>query len=366
MLLDRRASPVRRAFYGSGIVALAFAFAGAVDLLDKPFGYDFAAYVIAARRLVGGAEIYPPDPVLGPFGRFFNPPIVAVAFVPLALFPYAGAVIWMLALLAVAAGFGWSLTREHGLERRPWVAAGFVFFPPLLWDLSLGNVTMLAVVLALVAWKMRERPLISGALLAASIALKPVSATLLIYLLTSGRHRVVASAFALAAASIGVTWPWLGGHWISYARLLTALGSAAPGRDSNIIPPELYGSPERWLLPLLAVCVAFIAARCATRMKDEGHAFRLTLAAGPLISSTVWYPYLVAALPLLLARASPTTAGWADRSATIARVYLWAVLVAQFVRSPGLTVQLLGLLGLVLLGLIPVWRSMRTYRRPAG
>lgn len=353
-------TPLRvRAFYVLGILALGLAVAGATDLLDKPFGYDLAAYFIAARRLLAGAQIYPRDPVLGPFGQFFYPPVIAVAFIPFVLSPYAGALIWTLGVFAVAVRFGWSLVRDHDRSARPWVAAAFVFFPPLLWDLNLGNVTMLAVVIALLAWTLRERPAVSGGLLSLSLALKPLGLTLPVYFLVSGRWRIVVWAAAISASVVILTWPWLGSYWLDYVRLVRLLVNVAPGRDSNIIPPELFPLPERSLLPALALFMAVWSALRARRTGLDDHAFRLTLASSPLISSTVWYPYLVAVLPLLLEARSPATTGWSGKFATIARVLLWGVLVAQFVRSPGLTVQLLGLLALVLVGSIPLARSMR-------
>ncbi|MDE3102607.1 MAG: DUF2029 domain-containing protein [Chloroflexota bacterium] len=345
-----------RVLYSAGILAMGLAAAGATDLLNKPFGYDLAAYLIAARRLLAGAQIYPHEPVFGPFGQFFYPPVIAAAFIPFLLSPYAGALAWTLGLFAIAAGFGRSLVCGHDRQTRPWVAAAFVFFPPLLWDLNLGNVTMLAVVVTVLAWEQRERPAVSGGLLALSLALKPLGMTLPVYFLVSGRWRTTAWAMAISVGVVVLTWPWLGQYWLDYVRLVGMLVNAPPGRDSNIIPPELFSVPERLLLPVLALCTAVWAGLQARRPALAGHAFRLTLASSPLVSTTVWYPYLVATLPLLLHAGSPAVR-WSGGFVKSARVLLWGILVAQFVRSPGLTVQLLGVLALVLVGSIPLARS---------
>jgi len=361
MLFDRSATWSRRSWYGAGILAFGAALAGALDLWRGSFGYDFAAYVLAARRLIDGLPLYPDEVVLGPFGQFLYPPVVAAMLIPALAAPRVAAAVWMLLLLGTTILLGWSLVRGHERADRPWVAAAFVSFPPLLWDLSLGNVTLAALCLALLAWHLRARPAAAGSLLAASLALKPLAAaTLLVWTLT-GRVRPVAWSILLALGVILITWPWLGQSWLDYARVLGAIATAAPGAVANIVPGALATGPARWLLPILAVCAATAGALAARRGSLPGdHAFRLALAVGPLLSTTVWYPYLLFALPLLLAP-GPTGLPWPGWGLRSVRVLAWVIMLAQAVREPGrsFVLPLFGLLILILLGLLPVAASIR-------
>lgn len=352
----------RRIWYGLGILAFGAALAGALDLWQRPFGHDYGAYVLAARHLAEGSPLYPREVVLGPFGQFLYPPLVAAAFLPFSADPRAGAQVWMLALLGMAVAYAWTLVRTHGIADRPWVAAGVIFFPPLVWDLTLGNVTLLACAAVLLAWRIRVRPVVAGVLIAVSIALKPLAAVAFIVWLLTGQWRAVLWAAATGAAGVALTWPWLAESWLDYPRVLLAVATAAPGTGSNILPVAFSGQPARSLLPLLALCTALAAGLAARHgAVRPGHAFLLALAAGPLVSSTLWYPYLIFAQPLLVQPGSMAGLWWERRSVRIARVFCWALMLAQFFGEPGrdFLLPLLGLIALVLLGLLPVAAGLR-------
>jgi hypothetical protein len=336
-----------------GRVALVLAGAFAVALIasataDVEFGYDLDAYLGAADRLVAGEQLYPavdPDGItpVGA-GAYFYPPLVAAAFVPLAQLPIAAArLLWFAALIVLAGAVGVALVHSLGPHHRELAAAAYLAYLPLLSELRFGNVNMVTLALCLLAWNRRDRPAIAGALLAAAIGLKLLPLALVVFLVAGGRWRIAAWAGTIALAAVAASWPWLGGAWLDYVRVLGAIGTGAPAAGSNIVPDLLAHPPLRYLLPAVALGVAALAGWTARRRPSaETPAFRTALAAAPLLATTVWYPYLVLALPAILARGEgETRPGAATRAAS------WLAIEARLAPLP-----LLGLAAVVARGLL--------------
>jgi hypothetical protein len=338
-----------------GHVALVLAGAFAVALLasapaDAEFGNDLDAYLGAADRLVAGEPLYPavdPDGITpGPAGAYFYPPLVAAAFVPLAALPPETAhLIWFGVLILLAAVIGIALVRPLPPDRRDLAAAAYLAYLPLLSELRFGNVNLVTLALCLLAWHRRDRPAIAGALLAAAVGLKLLPLALVVFLVAGGRWRIAAWAGAIALAAVAASWPWLGGAWLDYVGVLGAIGTGAPAAGSNIVTDLLADPPLRYLLPAVALGVAALAGFAARRRPSaETPAFRTALAAAPLLATTVWYPYLVLALPAILARADGET-----RSGAAARAAGWLAIEARLAPLPLLglaAVAARGILGL--------------------
>lgn len=355
-----------------GLLAFALAITFALESITSyPIGYDLAAYLLAARRLIAGAGLYEVADhgavALGPFGQFFYPPLVAAAFAPLALLPPALSFTgWFLFLAVVAAAVAWSVVRTLPYALQPWAAAAFAFFFPLGWEVRLGNLTLLSLALCLLAWKHRARPALSGAILAGAIGLKLLPLAIIVFYLAAGRGRTVLWSVAFAAAAVAVSWPWLGAAWVDFAALLLTLARGDPATGSNIVPAIFAEPPARLALPALAIVSALAAGRLARTVPAlETYALYLALATAPLVSATVFYPYLVFALPLLVG-AGPYLNRWAGRLLLAAarrpvlrlleasgRPFAWLLMQAQLLREPGrdFTLPLLGLLLLVVIGL---------------
>ena len=145
-----------------------------------PAGYDFHAYWLGGRHLLSGEQLYPgPETILGLPDEFRYLPAVAVLFVPFALLPYETALwIWTALEVVVAAAVGFALVRRLPFAWRPWAAAGYIFFLGLVLEVTLGNVNLFSLALALAAWRFRSRALPAGLFLAAAIGLKFLPLTL--------------------------------------------------------------------------------------------------------------------------------------------------------------------------------------------
>jgi len=139
------ASPSRRraarlARLGLFAVAVIGALAGLgvlwIHLASDPLS-DARAYYDAGARLNAGLPLYPADadPNASEFYRY--PPLLAIAFRPLALMPFAAAAaIWEAVILASLVGTLWWL----GFRRREtWLAVGILGLP-IAWCVAIGQV----------------------------------------------------------------------------------------------------------------------------------------------------------------------------------------------------------------------------------
>lgn len=343
-----------------GLAALAMSISLALHLLTlKLVGYDLAAYILGARRLLAGEALYQTDLAgLGPFGQFLYPPPVAFLFIPLAIIPFdAARLIGLAALVGVSVLLVRRLAGPLPASVRYWAASAIVLFFPLIWEVSLENLTLVTLALCLVAWDLRLSPRWSGVALAAGLGLKLLPLTLIAYFVASRRGRVAIWAVAALALLVGLSWPFIGALWLDYARVLVTIATIAPGTGSNIVPVAFSSPALRFVLPAVGVAVALICGAASRRgIAAEDHGFRVTLAAVPLAASTVWYPYLVFALPLLIAD-PPRARRRALRVSFLAvRPVAWYLMQRQFISEPGrdFLLPLVGLLVLIAVGLLEV------------
>lgn len=349
-----------------GCVALIVAGSFALAILvltpaDAEFGYDLDAYLGAADHLMAGQALYPliGEGGLTPIGRgaFFYPPVVAVVFIPLGLLPAETAtLVWYISLIALAAVVGVFLVRPLPPVARTWAAAGYLAYLPLLSEIRFGNVNLVSLALCLLAWALRGRPALAGLALAGALGLKLLPLTLVVFLVVAGRWRIVAWSAGAIAMVLVASWPWLGSAWFAYGATIAAIGTGAPASGSNIVPELLGDPPLKYLLPVLAIATATLGGWLARRRPgDDRAAFLTALAASPLAATTVWYTYLVMALPALLGSdgGRPSPEGDAMPVGTV-RGGAWAMIEARLGGLP-----LIGLAVLVGGGLLRLARGTK-------
>lgn len=302
--------PVARLVWCAGVVLLVFALLAAVLVASAlPAGYDFHAYWLAGRHLLTGAPLYPDaTTILGLPDEFRYLPIVAILFVPVALLPYEVALpMWLGLQVAIAAAIGITLIRPLPVAWRPWAAAGYVFFLGLVLEVTLGNVNLISLALALAAWRFRDRAIPAGFLLAAAVGLKFLPITLLLFYVASGRWRpVLAGAVIGTAGLIGsaLALPDRMAEYIRFApRLLEQdwvyAHIARPG------PPELAAIFWSELFPLalaaaaaLVAVIAGIAAHRDPARENTWHALTIATAGYLAPFGYFWTTFLILSLPL--------------------------------------------------------------------
>lgn len=324
-------------------------------------GYDFTTYLQAAGRLQRGESLYlfARDSVsVGNLREFLYPPPVAAAFIPFTWLPATVAVgAWFALQCLVAALVGWWLITPLPVAWRPWAGAAYVLFFPLIWEVSLGNLTLLTLVLCLTGWKLRDRAPVAGLCFALGLGLKLLPLLLLVFLPLAGRARVLAWTVGIAVGVTGLSAIWLADAWRDYLALLLTLGTGTPLSGPNMVPIFFADGPARLFLPACALAAAVVAGIAARRGPQvAGLAFAVTLASAPLLSSSVRYPYLVLALPLLL---DPTMQALRSRALVLAvagHTAAWLLMQAQVWPEPGraFTLPLYGLLALLVIGGVPL------------
>jgi hypothetical protein len=367
-----------RLIWSAGVVVLVLAALAAVIVASAlPAGYDFHAYWLAGRNLLSGAQLYPDaTTILGLPDEFRYLPIVAILFVPFALLPYDIALtVWIGLELLVAAAVGVALVRQLPVSWRPWAAAGYVFFLGLVLEVTLGNVNLFSLALALAAWRFRDRAIPAGILLAAAVGLKFLPLTLLLFYVASGRWRPV-----LAGAVIGIAGLVLGAlampdRTAEYVRFAPRLLEqdwvyahiARPG------PPELAAFLWSDWFPLalaigsvLVAIASGIAARRDRSNESAWHALTLATAGYLAPFGYFWTTFLILSLPLAaetLRRAAARPAG--ERVPIVALVVIsWVLMEPQ--QTGTLVPILLHLLGVILLCVVAVVTVMRPAPSMAG
>ena len=334
----------QRLVWSAGVVVLVFASLAALIVASAlPAGYDFHAYWLAGRNLLSGEPLYPDArTILGLPDEFRYLPIVAVVFVPFALLPYADALtIWIGIQLAIAVAVGVALIRPLPASWRPWAAAGYVFFLGLVLEVTLGNVNLISLALALAAWRLRDRAVPAGILLAAAVGLKFLPLTLLLFYVASGRWRPVLIGGAIGAATLAVGALLMPDRTAEYVRFAPRLLEqdwvyahiARPG------PPELAAFFwSEWFPLALAVAAALVAvltgvaARRDRARENTWHALTLATAGYLAPFGYFWTTFLILSLPLAsdtLRRASATPRS-VERAAVIGAVVLsWVLMEPQ-------------------------------------
>jgi hypothetical protein len=299
-----------RLVWALGVVAFVLAIPAAYLVGEAlPLGYDFRAYWLAARHLVDGAPMYPALTArLGQPDEFHYLPVVAVPFIPFLLLPIGlAAEVWTVLEVALAAVVGFILIRPLPEVARPWAAAAYVFFLPMVLELTLGNVDLICVALALVAWDRRTRPNSAVIPYAAAIGIKFLPLSLLPFYLAAGHVRVVLRAFGVGLVVLAASVPFLPGPTAEFVALLpryldTEWARTHAERESPAWMAQIAWS-DAFPLVLAVVAVALAAvfgrrARHDPAREREWH--RLALALAPYVTpfGFIWTTYLICSLPL--------------------------------------------------------------------
>ena len=361
----------RRLVWSAGVVVAVLALLAALVVGSAlPAGYDFRAYWLAGQHILSGAPLYPgQDTILGLPDEFRYLPIVAVLFVPFALLPYSVALaIWTLLQVTTAAAVGIALIRQLPPLWRPWAAAGYVFFLGLVLEVTLGNVNLISLGLALAAWRFRDRAIPAGILLAAAVGLKFLPLTLLLFYVASGRWRPVLTGAVIGTAALVVGALGLPDRTAEYVRFAPRLLEQdwVYAHINRPGPGELAGVFWSDWFPLAlavgAVLVAIAAGIAARRDPSDENAWHaLTLATAGYLApfGYFWTTFLILSLPLAaetLRRAAARPA--AERVPIIVGVVIsWVLMEPQQVGT--LVPILLHLVGVALLFVLAIVMLMR-------
>lgn len=183
------------------------------DFGQQSLQMDFAAYYTAGESVAAGLDPYRNHVTREPpiwdgrcgfrHSRFLYPPLVAVAFTPVAQFSYHTAKwLWMIGSLAALAGalavVFWALGTRPGVDRLLVTAAVVLGFYPLLTLLERGQIdahTLLLFCCGAALLTRGRQPLLAGGLLAFATVLKLPLILVVVFLLWRRRWQALAGFF---------------------------------------------------------------------------------------------------------------------------------------------------------------------------
>ena len=293
---------------GAGRIATALAIAAVVWLVvaaailhgSPGWGYDFEAYLLAAGRLGRGDPLYlswmlagPFRP--GPFGLYLYAPPLAIATLPLTAFSSIAATdAWFVlrAALFIAACGLMPVSRRIRLL----IFAIATVSEPVLTDLNLGNVSIVVMFLAVVAWRYLDRPHGSVAI-AVAMSLRPTMGLFLVWWIVRRRWRAAAWTLAAGACLVAMTLPFAGpGTYVDYFRMLGHLSDMTGVANNSDLASTAsrYGAstPISQALLVGGYAIAIVTAAWSLR-RDREVGFMVVLGATLLLSPLLWDHYLV-------------------------------------------------------------------------
>jgi hypothetical protein len=280
-----------------GVAALLAAIAIFID--SAGFGYDYLAYDAAARRLTAGEPLYPPgtaeaynDGRYG--GLYLYAPPLAVAVIPLtALDPEPATLAWLgLRILLLALGCAVLPVRRE-VRVATWFVATISF--PVLYDLNLGNVSIVLFALSAAMWHWNGRPA-AGVALAAALSMRYTFGLVGIAWVLTRRWPAVVGALVAGAVLVVATLPFVGlAGWQDYLDLVLALDIAGDSTGvslGSIASAIGLGDPWPAVAVLAGIIGSFVAVALAARRGDPDLALVVALAGTLLFAPLMKPPYL--------------------------------------------------------------------------
>lgn len=353
-----------RLAWALGVAAFILAIPSAYFVADVlPFSYDFRAYWLAAFHLVTGQPMYPElDAPLGQPDEFHYLPNVAIPFI--AFLPFGidtAGVIWLGIELVIAIFVGIILIRPLPSSARPWAAAGYAFFLPMILEVTLGNVDLISLALALLAWRNRRDANRAFIPYAAAVGIKFLPLILLPFYVVAGYGKIVWRAFVFGVAVIVITSPFV--FRPKFYELIPRF------LDSSWVRSHAERESPAWLAPIvwsdvflftLAIAATMIAvvfawnARLDPEHETDWHHLALALSPYLVPFGFTWTTFLIMSLPLysITLRRALRMRGAVRAAAIVGIAACWlAMQIVQVHDLWPLVVHFVGVAGLVTIAL---------------
>ena len=287
------------ALVGVALVVLSLAIVVFVD--SSGFGYDYAAYDAAARRIVEGLPLYAADTAAryaaGLYeGLYLYPPPLAIALTPLTVFSAPDATLaWMLLRVGMLAG-ACAILPVSGTVRLLTFAAACLSFP-VLFDLNIGNISLVVFALTAVAWRTRGTA-VAAVVHAALIAIRFPFGVFFLEWLAQRRWRPILWTILAGLALIALSLPIVGvGTYVDYVTILRGLPDISTGPHNLSLKSTVLalGMPDGMgsVVNLLGYAIGAVAVVFAARRRDEDTAFVVTAVATLLLTPFIHPHYLV-------------------------------------------------------------------------
>ena len=267
------------------------------------FSYDFAAYDLAARRLFDGGPLYPAGVAeaynSGAYENLYlYAPPLAVVLLPVGLLePGVADVAWLWLRLGVLVAGCLLLPVVLRVRLAVLGVAGLSF--PVLYDLNLGNLSIVILAASALIWRFRDGP--AGAIaLAAVLSVRYSFALVLVEMVASRRWKPLAWTISAGIVIGLLTLPVVGiDGWFDYAGVLTGLRDVTSGEHNLTLADtaSAIGLPAiiRPVLVALSIATAVAATLVASRRGDRETAVVVALT-GTLLFWPFMHPHYLAQL----------------------------------------------------------------------
>jgi hypothetical protein len=277
------------------------------DVAAGNAGWAFReAFLGAADDVLAGESPYPAptDRSLERGTAYVYPPLLAMLTIPFTLGPAeVAAVLFALVLVATV-----PLTLL-ALGVRDWRCYGLAFlWPPVLSAVHVENVTLLVGLAAAVVWRYRDRQLVGGVALGASLAVKPLLWPVGLWFAATRRLRAFAWAVGSSLVVALLSWAVIGfAGLVDYQKLLRELSELMDEWGYSVYALALdldsghVAARGLWIFVAVGVLASSVVV---ARRGDERRGFMLAIAATIACSPIVWLHYF-ALLLVVVALAEP-------------------------------------------------------------
>lgn len=293
----RLVAPIVAASVGVAILVIA----AASLTRSLGFGYDFEAYDGAARRIADGSPLYLADTAAryrdGLYeGLYLYPPPLAVALVPLTVFSASDAThIWLVLRLVLFVGGCLALPVSR-TTRLLVLAVGSVAFP-VLFDLNLGNVSIVTFALCAIAWRTAGGP-VAAVAHAALVAVRFTFGIFFVTWLLERRLGPILLTTVAGLALFALSLPFVGfGTYLDYLALLRGLPDITAGEHNLSLKSTALalGLPDgpAGLAVVLGYVAGLAAIAFSTRRRDLDTTFVVTATATLVVTPFIHPHYLV-------------------------------------------------------------------------
>jgi hypothetical protein len=264
-------------------------------------GYDFRAYHEAIGRLLNGQSPYDQHFALaGAAGLFFYPPTFIPLVLPFGLLPVDAAVWAWTVLLLVA--FGVAVAAMPVSTRTRWwivLVAGLSW--PFVHNIKLGQVGPLLLLLFVVAWRWRDRPVVVGIAAGLGAAIKVQPGLLLVWaLLRRWWGAVVAGGLTILALAVLALVLTGTGAWADFVALATRVAdpiatpqNATPGAVAWQLGASRQLAEAIQVATTIAVAIVFVGAAIWLPVEAS---LMVAVIATQLVSPILWDHYAIVLL----------------------------------------------------------------------
>jgi hypothetical protein len=282
-----------------GLIVLALALQ--VFINSVGFGYDYRAYDAAARRIASGDHLYLPGTVDayrdGRYeGLYLYPPPVGVAFLPLTLTSESTAtLIWILFRAGLLIAGCLALPVAWRVRLATLGIAGLSF--PVLFDLNIGNVSIVIFALCAVAWRWMDSPVAAVAHAGLAAIRFPFGIFGFLWLVQR-RFRALVWTVAAGLALIVISIPFVGlDTYAEYVSIVFGLPDISTGPHnfsfkSVALELGLPAAAVSLALPL-SYALGLAAIWFAATRRGAAPAFVVTATATLLVAPFIHSHYLV-------------------------------------------------------------------------